>query len=351
MNTISASDAAAWWTRLWQAAPIAIALLGADRRYRAANPAFCRLMETDEATLLAWPYERVGYAPDLDVELDALVRLGEGAPAASYRRRFHTATGREFAATVHCLPGPGDALLQVVMPGNTQLASPASDERAWRSLAELGAALSHDAQEPARTLSVHLSIIAEDPSADRARSSLTAATNAARSLRGQLRGLVDYARLGRPVVAPVPTSLNDLLARACGELDPGCVPAIVRLTDGSLPCDPRQASLALRHLLANVWAFRRADHQATARVGISCIDGTSVLSVADDGRGIPVGDQPRLFRLFATGGRGEGFGVGIGLALCRAVAEGHGGRAWLESAPGQGTTVSLAFSPMTGALG
>jgi signal transduction histidine kinase len=343
MDMIPTSEAAAWWMRMWQAAPLALALLGADRRYRAANPAFCRLLEADEEDLLSWPYERVGHAPDLDVELDALVRLGEGAPAASYRRRFHTASGREFAATVHCCAGPGDALLQIVLPGEAEQASPAGDERAWRSLAELGAALSHDAQEPARTLSVHLSIIAEDPSADRAGSSLTAATNAARSLRGQLRGLVDFARLGRPVVAPVPTPLSDLLARACSELDPGRVPTIVQLTEGSLPCDPRQASLALRQLLANAWSFRRADQQATARVGISRADGALVLSVADDGRGIPIGDQSRLFRLFATGGRGEGFGPGIGLALCRAVAEGHGGRAWLESTPGQGTTVSLAF--------
>lgn len=336
-------DGETWWMRLWSASPLALALLGADRRYRAVNPALCRLLEADEATLLGWSYEEVGYVADLDAELDALVRLGEGAPAASYRRRFRTARGREFVAEVHCCAGRDDAVLQIVLPREEPPAAPAADERAWRSLAELGAALSHDAQEPVRTVSVHLSIIAEDAPAGRAGASLALATAATKRLRSQLRGLVEYARLGRPVVAPVPVTLDDLLARACAELEPTSSPTIARTTDGALRCDPRQAALALRHLLANAWAFRRDDVAATARVGVGAADGAAILTVSDDGRGIAAADQARLFRLFATGGRGPEHGAGVGLALCRAVAEGHGGRAWLESTPGAGTSVSLAF--------
>ena len=59
--------------------------------------------------------------------------------------------------------------------------------------------------------------------------------------------------------------------------------------------------------------------------------------------GIESADQQRLFRLFATLGRSDEHGAGVGLALCRAIAEGHGGRAWLDSQPGRGTAVHLSF--------
>ncbi|MBA3938168.1 MAG: PAS domain-containing protein, partial [Planctomycetes bacterium] len=76
---------------------MALAVLGADHRYRAVNPACCRLLGADEATLLGWSYERIGHPLDLDAELDALVRIASGAASAQYGRRFRPARGAEFA--------------------------------------------------------------------------------------------------------------------------------------------------------------------------------------------------------------------------------------------------------------
>ncbi|MBA3938296.1 MAG: sensor histidine kinase, partial [Planctomycetes bacterium] len=109
-------------------------------------------------------------------------------------------------------------------------------------------------------------------------------------------------------------------------------------------CAARQVALALAHLLGNAAAFALPGTPAQAVISLAHADGMAVLSVADRGRGIEPRDQAHLFRLFATGGRGPEYGAGVGLAICRAVAEGHGGRAWLESAPGRGTTVHLSFA-------
>ena len=70
-------------------------------------------------------------------------------------------------------------------------------------------------------------------------------------------------------------------------------------------------------------------------------DGEIVLAVSDGGRGIRPEDQPRLFERFVRSGDSSSRGAGLGLAIVRAVAEAHGGRASLESAPGIGTVVRI----------
>jgi signal transduction histidine kinase len=328
--------------QLWNVVPVGLALLGEDQRYLAVNPAFCRLLAADEDTLRGWSYERIGHPLDLEVELDALVRLSEGAPAASYRRRFRTLHGDEFAADVHCCRHPGQGILQLVVPRDAPASSAPAAERAWRSLAELAAALSHDAQEPVRAVSIHLSIIAGEALTGRPAASLQTAIGESQRARQQLRGLSDYARLGCPVVAPSPIPLSEILA-AAREVRPCDAALAISCADGAVRCDKRQLALALAHLLANAAAFVRPDAPATASILLTRQDGLHTLAVRDSGCGIPQADQHRLFRLFATGGRGLPHGAGIGLALCRAVAEGHGGRAWLTSVQGQGTTVSLSI--------
>jgi len=69
-----------------------------------------------------------------------------------------------------------------------------------------------------------------------------------------------------------------------------------------------------------------------------------MLQVRDTGIGVPLEDQQHIFEKFyrvqadETAGIG---GTGLGLAIVKSVVEKHGGRVWVESAPGQGSTFSL----------
>ena len=79
-------------------------------------------------------------------------------------------------------------------------------------------------------------------------------------------------------------------------------------------------------------------------------DGELVVSVADTGIGIDPGDHDRVWESFRQVGdtlTDKPHGTGLGLPICRQIVEHHGGRMWLESAPGRGSTFffSLPLAP------
>ena len=79
--------------------------------------------------------------------------------------------------------------------------------------------------------------------------------------------------------------------------------------------------------------------------------GEVVVSVADSGEGIDAEEQARIFERFYRGGesrsrRGkDAQGAGLGLTISKGIVEAHGGRIWVKSAPGEGTTISFSLPP------
>jgi signal transduction histidine kinase len=68
------------------------------------------------------------------------------------------------------------------------------------------------------------------------------------------------------------------------------------------------------------------------------------LTVADNGPGVSERNRERIFELFARGAvDGEAPGTGLGLAVCRKVIDLHGGRIWVEPAPGGGSAFRLTL--------
>ena len=84
------------------------------------------------------------------------------------------------------------------------------------------------------------------------------------------------------------------------------------------------------NLIENALRHTPPGTHVRARTGTE--DGYAVLSVEDDGPGIALDLQRRIFERFVRGGRDGGRGSGLGLAIVRAVAESHGGTVTLESA-------------------
>jgi len=94
------------------------------------------------------------------------------------------------------------------------------------------------------------------------------------------------------------------------------------------------------NLISN--AIKYAPGGGEIRVGGWDDDKSATVYVADQGIGIPPEEQGKLFQHFYrvdSSLRRSTQGAGLGLYLCKSIVEAHGGRIWLRSEPGKGTTV------------
>jgi signal transduction histidine kinase len=112
-----------------------------------------------------------------------------------------------------------------------------------------------------------------------------------------------------------------------------------RIGAGTLRADRQRLTQALMSLAHN--AVQHTGEGARIGLGSELDAGRARLWVSDDGPGIALDDQERIFDRFARAGGHRTDGTGLGLAIVRAIAEAHGGRVELRSAPGLGSTFTL----------
>lgn len=151
--------------------------------------------------------------------------------------------------------------------------------------------------------------------------------------------LLDVSRLEAGAARPVPElwTIDGLIARALEAVGPDNARIEVTVPDESPPVsvDAAQLEHALVNLLENALKFS----SVTDRVELVAETQTDevVLRITDHGPGIPLDEQESIFEPF------HGRGSGLGLAIARGFVQLNGGRLWIESEPGSGTTFALAF--------
>jgi len=112
---------------------------------------------------------------------------------------------------------------------------------------------------------------------------------------------------------------------------------------GVVEADERKIKQVLFNLLSNAVKFTPDGGQV--RIVTAGAEGEVHVSVADTGVGIATTDQERIFEMFYQGTAGQAGkeGTGLGLALARRLVELHGGRIWVESTPGEGSTFTFTL--------
>lgn len=156
---------------------------------------------------------------------------------------------------------------------------------------------------------------------------------------GLIDGVLEYSRVGRVKEAQVPVDLNTLVAEVVDAL--AAPPGVTITVQDSLPTVVAERT-RLRQLFQNLIgnAIKHLDRpHGEVRVAVRDDGGYHTFSVADNGPGIDPRHHDKIFQLFQTlTPRDRKESTGVGLALVKKIVELYGGRVWVESQPGQGST-------------
>jgi signal transduction histidine kinase len=219
----------------------------------------------------------------------------------------------------------------------------------------------HDLRNPLGVILNYSDFLEESAAAalnDEQREFLTAIKETSRFMLRLVNDLLDVTTIesGQLTLDRHPTDLARLIQRNVAlnrtlaarkdialEFDP---PAVAP----ELDIDAGKVEQVLNNLISNAVKY---SHRGTrVRVRLDCATQEATVAVQDEGQGIPAADLAKLFRPFSkasvrtTGGEES---TGLGLAIARRMVEGHGGRVWVDSKVGTGSTFYFTLPAAPGA--
>jgi signal transduction histidine kinase len=220
---------------------------------------------------------------------------------------------------------------------------------AARARDDLLAAVSHDLRNPinAITLTVRsLRRASSDPATEKQAARIE---RAAERMSRLIADLLDAAKIEAGVfrVERKPEDAAKLM-EAVEEMfrasaDDKSIRLVSRPPAGEVvvPCERHLISRVLSNLLSNALKF--SPEGAAVVVAVERLPAEARFSVSDEGPGIPAEHRSHVFDRYWQQKKGDRRGSGLGLYIAKGIVEAHGGRIWIDTATGRGTTVSFTL--------
>jgi light-regulated signal transduction histidine kinase (bacteriophytochrome) len=163
----------------------------------------------------------------------------------------------------------------------------------------------------------------------------------ATGMQALIRTLLEYAQTSEQALKRQYIQVEAVLAAVLRSLQPAIEEAEAEVSTTQLPsvnADPVQLEQVLLTLVGNALKYRRPEVRPRVEVQVRRQPQEWLFSVADNGIGVDPRFYDRIFQPLKRLHGAEIPGTGIGLAVCKKIVERHGGRIWVESEPGRGST-------------
>jgi len=207
--------------------------------------------------------------------------------------------------------------------------------------------VSHDLKSPLVTIDGFLGYLQQDVATgnmERFRADMDRIKGAVDRMQRLLMELLELSRIGRLVNTPVHVPFEELVQEAIeavhGRLEAGGVKTIVQPNLPTVFGDRPRLAEVLQNLIDNSAKYMGAQKEPVIEIGVHGTDVehlTPIFFIRDNGIGIAPEHYDRIFELFNKLNSSTE-GTGVGLALVKRIVEVHGGRIWVESEVGKGST-------------
>ena len=216
--------------------------------------------------------------------------------------------------------------------------------RSNKDLEQFAYVASHDLQEPLRAVAgfVDLLKMRLSESLDEKNTKyMNFAVDGVIRMQTLIHGLLEYSRVGTHSKEPQPTDAKKALTHAIAHLERTIKESQAKITYDDLPTvciEELQFVQLFQNLLSNAIKFK-SDKKPHIHISAEKLDGFWHFAVRDNGIGIEKEYAERIFLIFQRLHTREKYpGTGIGLSICKKIVERHGGKIWIESQAGKGST-------------
>ena len=234
---------------------------------------------------------------------------------------------------------------------NSQLQKQAEElTRSNRDLEQFAYVASHDLQEPLRKVASFCQLLQRRYAGqldERADQYIAFAVDGAQRMQRLINDLLAFSRIGRLTTGFTEVDLNKVMGDVAGQTEAAVQYADAELTWGEMPTirgeEPLLTNL-LVNLVSNSVKFRRPDVPPKVHVSARLVGDEWEISCRDNGIGIEPEFADKIFVIFQRLHSKDAYpGTGIGLAIVKKIVEYHGGRVWVDTEAGEGTTIRFTL--------
>ncbi len=229
--------------------------------------------------------------------------------------------------------------------------SEAELRRANQELEQFAYSAAHDLQEPLRSVLIYSELLQRqyagrlDAQADEF---INFCRGGAKRMETLIRDLLTYAKASSSLDETVsPTDLNQIVETVMKDVGATITETHAKIVVGPLPfltVEPVRFQQLFQNLIVNALKYRQDREPPEVEVSAEKRDGEWIFSVKDNGIGIDPRYHALVFGMFKRLHGQNHSGTGLGLSICQKIVERYGGRIWVESEQGKGSTFRFSLS-------
>ena len=298
-------------------------------------------------------------AQKINPQLTGIVMTGEGTVTSVIEKiRLGSAPPAKSCGTSAIEPILGD-VIAIDQNRKSSLIEQSRDaysveqKTANKTLEVLGVTISHDLAAPLRTIAGFADLLSQQSRAELPPESqhyLDFIIKKTGHMQQQIADLLHFYQLGNQPIAVKHLSVSALVERALEDFIYDPAYTNTKITVGDLPScngDPTLLQQVYANLLSNAFKFSSKKGSPQVEIGCEKSSGRQIYFVRDNGAGFNVDNAGKLFNVFQRfHSQNEFPGTGVGLATAHQIVQRHGGKLWVTSSVGVGSTFSFTLGDL-----